>query len=54
MSKLEWISILERLPNVGQIVGLKIEEYGRTEQVFGCYDGECWRDEDNIETLAGK
>jgi hypothetical protein len=53
MSKLHWFSIFERLPKVGQVVGLEIQEDGRTEQAFGCYDGEGWRDEDNVETLTG-
>lgn len=52
MSKLCWISTSERLPDVGQIVGICIEDSGRAEQMFGCHDGDRWLDEDGIEALV--
>ncbi len=54
MSELCWISASERLPEVGQIVGIRVDEGGRAEQIFGCYDGERWFDEDGVETLVGR
>jgi len=52
MSELRWIPASERLPEIGDIVGVCAERGGRTEQTFCRYDGEQWLDEDGIEVLS--